>query len=675
MVEVTGLPSAARAARNRADVPAEWAGAAAEIEDLIAQDKVEDAAAAFAGLPENAGRQAWYIQLGIKLARRRNDTDAVLQLAASLRSVAPDNPAGYFTATRALRDTKRLDEAEALAAQAIERFPRSARAWREGALLARLRGDSAAAIVRWEEVIRRSTVTREDIFDAVTAARATGRKDLAVAYVTKFLIVASARDAPAQPAQLTTAARQAVTAGNWQEAGLLWGRLAVLTPDDPAPAIAAATALAGERRNRKRRIAAVQTYLELIQARFPHHVPVYIAQLNALREIQAFDEAEERAAAWSGKFKDNVPFILARVRLAEDSGAVTAALAQIEAARGRLPPAAVLEAAYIRVLARLEMFGQAEAASADAMARFPADRDLLSEYARIATRQGDWQTAVLRWTSAVQQRPADKQVARGLRVAQDLLANQGLAAPRQLEGGQHVFNQFESLGGTTWGCEFGIAQQRLSAGSIGFFRWSTLSLHALIDVLEHRFEGIGSAETTTLTTLRHAFDNEEYIVRDNRYGFGTHTFVKTADAPPDKTLAAGCKRAKFLAGKLASDLAEAERICIFKIAVPTPESDIRALHAALRSYGDVALLCVLKADELNPGGSVRELSRGLFIGYLTNFTNGQMNTPNGIDVPAWQVVCAETNRRWAADRETRQPVLPAETPDLHAPAELSAPDA
>ena len=187
---------------------------------------------------------------------------------------------------------------------------------------------------------------------------------------------------------------------------------------------------------------------------------------------------------------------------------------------------------------------------------------------------------------------------------------------------------------------------------MGLLKWSTYPIAIVTKILENKLAEIGSVETTTLLTFKSSAGNEEYLINDTRHKFGAHTFIKVKDMPPERALAQGRRRFKFLAGKMMDDLHAAQRIIVFKAGGQVSEAELHRLLAALRTFGDHALLCVTKADAQNPAGLVREIGRGLFVGYLSRFMKDNTGDAGGIDLAGWRDLCVKTENAWSISRET-----------------------
>jgi tetratricopeptide (TPR) repeat protein len=141
------------------------------------------AAAAFARFPENPNvlvQHAW-----IAMARQR--WDEALQWWTAVRTHAPEQLEGYLWAARALWQAARLDEADAMAAEALERFPGNTNVQAECAWIAVNRGDWEGALLRWRLVLEAEPERRDAQIGLIQAMRWTGQIDEAEALAAELL--------------------------------------------------------------------------------------------------------------------------------------------------------------------------------------------------------------------------------------------------------------------------------------------------------------------------------------------------------------------------------------------------------------------------------------------------------------------------------------------------------
>ena len=206
-----------------------------------------------------------------------------------------------------------------------------------------------------------------------------------------------------------------------------------------------------------------------------------------------------------------------------------------------------------------------------------------------------------------------------------------------------LFWQFESLGGSGQGCEFGIVQ-RIAGGAepLGLLRWSAVAPEKLLEALKVRFEGVGTPAQTFIDFYStNDPSNPEYRCRDTRFETVMHTFIFKKDMAEEKMFAQTCRRMAFLRRKLIHDLEEGDKIFVYKIFQRNlSDEELVELHQAMRSYGNNTLLYVRYSNEHNPSGTVVEVEDGLLIGYISGFSmtfpEGRPRTP---DLPAWTSIC------------------------------------
>jgi hypothetical protein len=193
-----------------------------------------------------------------------------------------------------------------------------------------------------------------------------------------------------------------------------------------------------------------------------------------------------------------------------------------------------------------------------------------------------------------------------------------------------IAGNMQSLG---LNCEFGLVQRRAGAEPLGLLRFATSPLPALLAGLEARFDGIGDPAWMDLTEVPFApgSNSREWIVRDRRFGFVFHTWVRTSEASRAEIGRQFSRRLAFLARKMVEDLEDAEKLFVYqdrKIAAP-PEGE--PLLRALRRYGDNRLLLVMAdpacVGEIMPG------PEGLLLGFVGRLT--ETGTANRFDWPDW----------------------------------------
>ena len=148
-------------AETRMTFPDHAAGFVRGAEALLLAERLEEAhdvaAEAVRRFPQSFDG---HYHLG-RIAVRRGDWQAAVESWTGLRHAFPDRPAGYVRGAEALLQTGRLEEAEALASEAIMRFPSSAGGHFQRAEIAMRRGDWTTADARWTALRRAFPKHRE----------------------------------------------------------------------------------------------------------------------------------------------------------------------------------------------------------------------------------------------------------------------------------------------------------------------------------------------------------------------------------------------------------------------------------------------------------------------------------------------------------------------------------
>jgi predicted Zn-dependent protease len=561
------------------------------------------------------------------LAVRRRDWEAAIERCATMRDRVPNQVFGYLGGTAALRELQRYAEAEALVQQTTEQFPNDAAAAHDFARIAQAQRRWSEAATRWTQVQARFPHDPAGWFGAAVCAREAGRRD-----EENRILGAALERFPDNYAVASEYGFRAIDARDWPEALRRWQLAKSRFPAQPA--CDAYIALALRHMDRKDEAAAI---LADAQARFP----------GAL--------ALEIESAWQALNRRDWP----------------AALDQWNAVRQRSPdnPESLVMAAL--ALREMQRFDEADTLLRQATERFPSNRQAFFEFGNLALIRNDPVGALARWQDAQGRFPDDNlfvdyayrarerllqldpHAAENSNVRLNLSVSDSLAsiAPglgkEELRG---IFLDFESLGGVHLGCEFGAVQRAFGADPLGLLRWAQTRPQELADVLGARFDGVGLPENTHLEIA----PDGDYHIREKRFGIVMHTFVQSAEIPPDKMAVQTARRLQYLRSKLISDLEAGEKIFVYKMTMRDPtEDEILGAHRALRSYGNGTLLYVRRADATHPPGSVEPRAPGLMIGYLDRFTEpGQYDA-----APAWGALCLKAHRLWQG---SRAPVVAAD---------------
>jgi len=208
---------------------------------------------------------------------------------------------------------------------------------------------------------------------------------------------------------------------------------------------------------------------------------------------------------------------------------------------------------------------------------------------------------------------------------------------------------FESLGGSGHGCEFGIFQREFGAEPLGLLRWADLGHEALTEALETGFEGVGLPEQTELF-VPPSTGRGEYWTRDKRYWMAMRTFIPADEITEDKMFERVCRRLQFLKRKMIEDLAGASKIFVYKvIARNLTDEEFGRIHRAMRRYGENTLLYVGYADADHPAGTVEIAKPGLILGYVERFAFSPDDTNLGPATDGWLAICRAAYKLWQSE--------------------------
>jgi len=424
--------------------------------------------------------------------------------------------------------------------------------------------DWSEARKRWESVRHRFPHLSEGYRGGASALRQAGASQEA-----KVLLTEAVERFPDDIGLLTDLARLADHRGDWVDAERQWRACLHLDPDD-----------------------------------WRHHT----ALANALHEQGKHAEAAGTVADYIERFSGI-------------ADAVAAIVDQVCRPGGKLP-----DGQFQALARRVEAYASEPAAS----------YRILTAHALLARERLDWVEYRRRLSKACEAAPVGHVRMQLLSAeANELLSDHEAAAAMVVDstGSRAVANgpdadvsdrdllsSFESLGGGrgglpegggTGGCEFGFVQRRYGAEPLSLLRWASVELHDLKRALENKFAGLGDSETTEL----HAISSYDWQVREKYYNISMdHTHLDRGKVGLEDAKNMVCKRFKFLSRKLMNDLAEGEKIFVYRLAdASASEADIRMLAEAMHEYGNNILLFVTKTDDVQGSFSFEKIDDGLLL--------------------------------------------------------------
>jgi len=203
---------------------------------------------------------------------------------------------------------------------------------------------------------------------------------------------------------------------------------------------------------------------------------------------------------------------------------------------------------------------------------------------------------------------------------------------------------FEGLGHN---CEFGLFQKHLGADPVGLLRYAGITLDNLVAGLRRGFEGIGDE----LVVRIHPTPNGrgEFLVYDDRFKVGLHSFSSPADTTAETVLADHRGRLRFARRRLTKLLETGERIFLFQRPGQITRAHALVLLNLLQGWGPNALLYVDQDPRL-PSGAVEQVGYGLFHGKLDRMAPA--DDVGDLDLLGWLSLCANAHRLWQAYRRS-----------------------
>jgi hypothetical protein len=156
------------------------------------------------------------------------------------------------------------------------------------------------------------------------------------------------------------------------------------------------------------------------------------------------------------------------------------------------------------------------------------------------------------------------------------------------------------------------------------------SVRNLVYMLEDGMKALGANNT-----LRARVAENEYMINDDHYGFSYHTWVYTDQMDEATLIQQNEIKINYLKRKFIEELDDGEKIFVYRRSIPTPFSEIIALHTALNQYGAAKLFWVSEAGPGQAYGSVEWYGKRLLRGYIEKIPNDDL--PGTAE--AWLTLC------------------------------------
>ncbi len=199
---------------------------------------------------------------------------------------------------------------------------------------------------------------------------------------------------------------------------------------------------------------------------------------------------------------------------------------------------------------------------------------------------------------------------------------------------------FESLGDD---CAFGFYESVIGHQPVSLFRYNSVPLPQLVELLENRLDGFPRPDSAALVVGK----GNEYVFHERSIGLIGHTSFSCRGALPTDEgllLARQLKRMLFLKRMFNQRVDGDGTIFVYRPFVEEPLGAMMPVWRALRRRGRNALLWVCDADEQRPCGSVERLEDGLLRGAIDPALEGtELGSPRML---AWAVLCRRAYRLW-----------------------------
>lgn len=198
-----------------------------------------------------------------------------------------------------------------------------------------------------------------------------------------------------------------------------------------------------------------------------------------------------------------------------------------------------------------------------------------------------------------------------------------------------LFDDFESLG---YNCEFGLVQRHFGCETLDLLRFATTPIKGLIPFLRADTNPFLSPDSLDVRTAAWG----EYNTFLQPFGFLFHSDVAASSLLPDQVRDHELRRLRFLWRKFVEDLAEGNRIFVFKSGLLMSKASVDRLVSVLRERGPNHLLWVTPEEPGRPAGTVDVVAPGLMRGWVDKVNVG----PEECSFDLWHEMCRRAHTLW-----------------------------
>jgi tetratricopeptide (TPR) repeat protein len=617
-----------------------------------------------------------------RVAQTRGDSAEAASRWERARHLVSEHIDPYVHGALNLRRVRKFREAERMLIEARERFPDHPMPMKELGWMAQEEGDWKRAAEQWTLLRQVYPSELDGYTQGIVALRRLGRRDEAgsvaadgakrfpnsaelacarawIAFdnhdwdLAEHYFAAVRNGFPREPAGYLGGARLAVDTLDYSKADFILREGINNLPNNRSIWLEYAKIPAAGPRPGQENLEECWRRFANLRARYPDFELAYNAEVSIRTAHGSLGDAERIALEAIDLFPHSPRTALDLARVAEKQRNWDLMYRRYSAVASRYPEIAEAHCGIAEALVQTGKLEQADELVAKALTSMPESVELTMKYADVATARRAWDEALQRWRAAYEKFPLHPDVRRGLYAAQTMAEADHDQESRSsaIDGdlaGRDLLTRFESLGGTFQGCEFGLVQRALGAEPLGLLRWSNIGPQELALALQSGFEGVGTPENTELRIMDHT---REYFTADRQYGMVMHTFTYANQVPFEDMYKRCLSRLLYLRDKLIRDLKDDQKIFVYRIPDRNlSEEELNSLYAAMRRYGNNALLNVRYPEGAFKPGDVVLARPGLMLGHIAAFSVSRSGRVGALPVNDWLQVCRNAWAVWSKER-------------------------